>query len=404
MTLASILSLLGGALVYYTHTRPVRDEASASAPATTVEFVRPTLQALEIETAATVPVVLDGAASADVTVDYRVLGGTATNGEDYTLPSTGTLRIPRGERGVSLPLGLADDKKEEGNETIQLELVSPQGVELGANRILEFTIADPETLESDEYFGLGDEPAALPDFGVPEVTELPDFSVQDPTELPDFAREDPTSLTVTDGLRLHLDADTLAEADGASVQTWTDASGLNNNASQANSSERPLVIHDAMNGKKAVRFDGSDDSLVITDNTSLQFGASDFSTFIVSSVNNVSKGTSSQNTFLSKPNAGFEFINYQGSVRGYYDASSFNGVGNFRSGVPSVLNFNISAQQVVTTLNGRQSNPETSNRKRFGCGYGPLYWSQTWSGIFISFGWRHCGGTCLRSEFGCHRA
>ena len=66
---------------------------------------------------------------------------------------------------------------------------------------------------------------------------------------------------VTSGLVLHLDATTLGLAEGASVSSWTDDSGLGRNATQATASKQPMFHADTGDGLPGVEFDGTDDVL-----------------------------------------------------------------------------------------------------------------------------------------------
>ena len=48
-----------------------------------------------------------------------------------------------------------------------------------------------------------------------------------------------------------------------SAGTWIDTSGNNNHATQSTSGKRPTIISDALNGFSGIRFDGSDDCLIL---------------------------------------------------------------------------------------------------------------------------------------------
>lgn len=71
------------------------------------------------------------------------------------------------------------------------------------------------------------------------------------------------SIIPPSGLVLWLKADDLTGADGSAVSTWTDASGLGNNATQGTGSLQPLLKKAAngINGLNVVRFDGTDDHM-----------------------------------------------------------------------------------------------------------------------------------------------
>lgn len=74
----------------------------------------------------------------------------------------------------------------------------------------------------------------------------------------------PVSFAPTDiaGCVLWLDASQLALANNDPVASWTDISGIGNNAVQATGANQPVFKTAALNGKPAVRFDGSTDFLV----------------------------------------------------------------------------------------------------------------------------------------------
>jgi hypothetical protein len=64
---------------------------------------------------------------------------------------------------------------------------------------------------------------------------------------------DPTTIA---GLKLWLKADSLALSDGTAVATWTDNSGLGNNATQGTAGQRPTFQANVVNGKPVIRFLG----------------------------------------------------------------------------------------------------------------------------------------------------
>ena len=70
-----------------------------------------------------------------------------------------------------------------------------------------------------------------------------------------MATTDSTALPNT-GMKLWLRSDVGLPASG-SVATWLDNSGSGNSASQPNSTQQPLVVANAANGKSVVRFDGA---------------------------------------------------------------------------------------------------------------------------------------------------
>jgi len=80
------------------------------------------------------------------------------------------------------------------------------------------------------------------------------------------------------GLALWLKADALSLNNNDPVASWTDSSGLANDATQATGSKQPLYKTNIVNGKPVVRFDVTDDVLGATLDSSIP---TDFTTIIV---------------------------------------------------------------------------------------------------------------------------
>ena len=83
-------------------------------------------------------------------------------------------------------------------------------------------------------------------------------------------RASAATVPVTANLVMNLSADTVNPSDSSQVRlsagdiyltNWRDQSGLGNNAVQAGTTAQPLYVANAMNGKPAIRFDGSSDYL-----------------------------------------------------------------------------------------------------------------------------------------------
>ena len=92
------------------------------------------------------------------------------------------------------------------------------------------------------------------------------------------------------GLQLWLRADQISGlSDGDLIQTWDDESGNGRDATQATEAARPSYQTNEINGLPVVRFDGSDDKLVVSHNAALQLGTG-FTLFavVLSSDTNVS--------------------------------------------------------------------------------------------------------------------
>ncbi len=83
----------------------------------------------------------------------------------------------------------------------------------------------------------------------------------------------PADSVSSEGLALWLRGDWGVRAEGGSVEGWTDRSDASRDASQSSSSSRPRLVESL--GRKALRFDGEDDHLVIAHDSSLAFSDSD---------------------------------------------------------------------------------------------------------------------------------
>jgi len=70
---------------------------------------------------------------------------------------------------------------------------------------------------------------------------------------------------------VYNDAGTTPASDGETVQQWNDQSGNANNASQGSSGNRPEYKTGILNSKPVLRFDGTDDKLVLTSPASNNF-------------------------------------------------------------------------------------------------------------------------------------
>ena len=75
-------------------------------------------------------VTLDEAASGTVTVDYATSDGTADAGDDYTAAS-GTLSFAAGETSKTISVAIADDTRNESDETFTVTLSNASGADLG---------------------------------------------------------------------------------------------------------------------------------------------------------------------------------------------------------------------------------------------------------------------------------
>jgi hypothetical protein len=111
-----------------------------------VEFESAASGALESTVPAQITVVLNRPEEGETyTVDYAVTGGTAEGaGVDYTLDA-GTLTFNPGESTKTITIDIVDDGADESDETIELTLSNPTGLDLvlGDITIHTYTIIDP---------------------------------------------------------------------------------------------------------------------------------------------------------------------------------------------------------------------------------------------------------------------
>jgi hypothetical protein len=100
------------------------------------------------------------------------------------------------------------------------------------------------------------------------------------------------------GLRLWLKADAITGlSDGAAVATWSDSSGLSNDAANSAGASQPTYQTNEVNGLPCVRFDGTDDRLDVANANMLAASnnAAGFTAFAY--VNLSSAGTVGRNIF-----------------------------------------------------------------------------------------------------------
>lgn len=84
---------------------------------------------------------LSQTAAQTVTVQYAATGGSAINGQDFTL-APGTLIFAPGQTAQRIPIALANDTADEPDETVVITLNSPNNAVLGTNASFTLTITD----------------------------------------------------------------------------------------------------------------------------------------------------------------------------------------------------------------------------------------------------------------------
>jgi len=137
------------------------------------------------------------------------------------------------------------------------------------------------------------------------------------------------------------------------IKILGDKSANNRNAVQNTTSAQPALTSGGLNSQDVATFDGSSDNLSIADTAGLQFGTGDFAVLAVCSMTNVSKGTTSQNTIISKNYTGFELYNYQGNITCFVGGTSNSPAGiAISSNVPFIAGFTRLSGSLRMRLNG----------------------------------------------------
>lgn len=127
-----------GATSTYTYT--INDNDTAP----TVAFALASSSGSESSTPALLAVSLSAVSGVTSTVSYEMTGGTATGGgADYTF-ITGTTTFSPGESNKNISITIENDAVIEMNETVEVTLVRPSNLTLGATTVHEYTIIDNE--------------------------------------------------------------------------------------------------------------------------------------------------------------------------------------------------------------------------------------------------------------------
>lgn len=104
----------------------------------------------------------------------------------------------------------------------------------------------------------------------PEGDNLSDYAIN-------FLAVSPEAVHLpVSGLSLWLKADSGADMDGGRIVRWRDRSGYGNHAEQAAESSRPEWVENGIAARPAIRFDHTDDFLVVRNSPTLDLGASSF--------------------------------------------------------------------------------------------------------------------------------
>jgi len=129
-------------------------------PRPAVGFDSAASRAQEDSGSALIPVSLSLTATGPISVDYSVIGGTATGaGVDYTL-ADGTLNFTIGDKTKNIPITIVADEIDEGSETVILQLSNASGAKPGQMQHT-FTITEQRPLlRGAFYFRADSDPTA----------------------------------------------------------------------------------------------------------------------------------------------------------------------------------------------------------------------------------------------------
>lgn len=113
-----------------------------AAPSVTVQFSASQYSRPETAASTAMEVRLSQASSNTVTVNYTIVGNTATIGSDFLAASSGTLTFSPGQISKNVTLTILNDPWQEGDETLTVTLSSPTGATLGSPSSAVMTITD----------------------------------------------------------------------------------------------------------------------------------------------------------------------------------------------------------------------------------------------------------------------
>ncbi len=122
----------------------------------TINFSSTSFEGLETSSTS-LEVSLNVAAEENISLNYAVTDGTATQGSDYSVANTGSITIFAGQTSAFLDPGIIDESELEGDETIEFTLRdAPSGTVLGADSVFTYTITDDDNTRIIEFRSLTD--------------------------------------------------------------------------------------------------------------------------------------------------------------------------------------------------------------------------------------------------------
>ena len=151
------------------------------------------------------------------------------------------------------------------------------------------------------------------------VTALNGYGGSAPSSIASFATDPNVSVGTfpTAGMQLWLRADLGAKTDAnGGVSTWTDQAGGGHTASQADAGSRPLLVPNDLNGRPAMRFNGSNSSL---GSDFAEVGGQEMTFFVVT------KGTTYQSLLRFQPAGSGSYLVYPWSASQIFiDSADYN--------------------------------------------------------------------------------
>jgi len=280
-----------------------------------------------------IDVTLSAPAGNTVSVDFALDSGasTATQGSDFSLlPSGNTVTFAPGSTSESITVDVVDDSQPELDEEVAIDLSTATNATIGPLQSHTYTIRDnEETLGSTGPGGVG--------------------------------RTDGTGALV-----LWMNADNITGLnDNDPVETWRDASGYGNDASQSNSAQRPVYQSSGRNGVPTVEFGGPDSGTF--DNTadvmsgSINPASDNVATYFAAGNNDAvtSPGSGNGGSNARRALAAFQGTNTDGWLFAvqdddvqFYDGSTVESGGSITGGEFVVFDVEHNGSNVDGQLNG----------------------------------------------------
>ena len=126
-----------------THTLTITDNDETPE----INFALPVSSAAEGEDTQHVTISIDPVPAEEFTVKYSLAGSTATEGTDYSITGSGTIKVAADAASVSIPVKIIDDSVDDDNEFIMLTLTDNPGYTVGMQKVHTLTITDNDTPE-----------------------------------------------------------------------------------------------------------------------------------------------------------------------------------------------------------------------------------------------------------------